>query len=143
MVVCCMQEVRYRKSGSKTIRLSSGDIYSFYWCGMKKRREYGVGILIKEDDKVKFTEPDVNDPRIIALNIEVNGFKIRLVNAYAPTETASDSQKNTFYRALIKGCAARTIHKKLIIAGDLNATTSTSLQKCNSNSNITHVIGNC
>lgn len=131
MVVCCIQEVRYRNSGSKTIRLSSGDIYTFYWCGMKKRREYGVGILIKEDDKVKFTEPDVNDPRIIALNIEINGFKIRLVNAYAPTETASDSQKDTFYRALIKACATRTIHQKLMIAGDLNATTSISLQKCN------------
>ena len=44
---CCLQEVRYRNTGKKMIKLDTGEAYIFWWCGMKKRRDGGVGILVK------------------------------------------------------------------------------------------------
>ena len=57
----------------------------FYWSGPKKRRDAGVGILIRQCKEVSFDDSDSMDDRIMAMNIKVNGFNIRLVNAYAPT----------------------------------------------------------
>ena len=122
--------MRYLNSGSKLIRLSNGESFKFYWCGKKKRRELGVAVLIKDDPRIVFDEPDVKDPRIIAFNITVYGFKIRLVNAYSPTEEGNDNKKDTFYRLLEKACKTDDKHRKLIIAGDFNATTSISMKQC-------------
>ena len=48
---CCIQEVKYRNSGKKLIKLDSGKKYEFHWSGMKKRREAGVGMLIDATNK--------------------------------------------------------------------------------------------
>ena len=102
---CCLQEVKYRNSGRKLIELDSGEKYEFHWCGMKKRRTAGVGILIKVDNDIKINDPDVLDPRVIATNLTIYGFNIRIVNVYSPTETdISDSKKNDFYRLLREAC---------------------------------------
>jgi len=122
--------VRYLDTGNKLIRLDNGENFKFYWCGKKKRRDLGVAVLIKDDPCIIFDEPDVTDPRIMALNITVYGFKIRLVNAYSPTEEGNENQKNTFYRNLEKACKTESKHRKLIIAGDFNATTSISMKHC-------------
>ena len=129
---CSLQEVKYRNSGSKLIELDSGEKYEFHWIGMKKRREHGVGVLIKHDKDIEVSEPDIIDHRIIAFNIKIFGFSIRLVNAYAPTESAGSLlQKDNFYRSIKKACCKRNKHQKLILTGDFNATTSVSLQKSN------------
>ena len=130
ITLCCLQEVRYLNYGSKLIRLNNGENFKFIWCGKKKRRELGVGFLIKDDPRIIVDEPDVKDPRMLAVNITVYGFKIRLVNAYSPTENGNDTQKDAFYRLLEKACKTEDKHRKLIIAGDFNATTSISLKKC-------------
>ena len=49
LTFCCIQEVKYRNSGKKLIRLDSGEEFEFHWCGRQKRREAGVGFLIKVD----------------------------------------------------------------------------------------------
>ena len=128
---CCLQEVKYKNSGSKLIELDSGEKYEFHWCGMKKRRTAGVGILIKVDDDIKINDPDVLDPRVIATNLTVYGFKVRIVNVYSPTETdCSDSKKDDFYRLLRKACQKKEKRQKLIVAGDFNAKTDLALKKC-------------
>ena len=131
--ICCIQEVRHRNYGEKMIRLNTGECYKFYWSGMKKRREYGVGILVKDDTNIKVSEPDIKNARLMATNIEIRGFKIRLVNAYAPTEEASENLKDVFYRDLRKACQTKVKHQKLFLAGDLNATTTVSLKNCEYN----------
>ena len=50
-----------------------------------KRKFAGVGILIKQCQEITFEDPDIADPRMMAMNIKVKGFNIRLVNVYAPT----------------------------------------------------------
>ena len=52
MVVFEIYSVKYRNSGTKEIRLDNGESYEFHWCGMKKRREAGVGLLIKVDQNI-------------------------------------------------------------------------------------------
>ena len=128
--VCCLQEVRYLNSGCKLIRLDTGENFKFFWCGKKKRRDLGVAVLIRDDPRIYVDEPDVKDPILMVVNITVHGFKIRLVNAYAPTEDGSDNEKDAFYRTLGKASKTDSRHRKLLIAGDLNATTSVSLKHC-------------
>ena len=127
---CTLQEVRYRNSGRKIISLDTGESYIFLWCGRKKRRDAGVGILIKQSKDVSIEEPDITDPRVMAMNIQIKGFNIRLVNAYAPTNSdGSDNQKDVFYRLLRKACTKQHKHQKLLVTGDFNATTSVSLKQ--------------
>ena len=76
---CCIQEVKYLNSRSKVITLDTGDSYVFIWSGQKKRRNAGVGVLIKQCNDIKYDDPDVLDARMIALNLEIKGFKTRLV----------------------------------------------------------------
>ena len=63
------------------------------------------------------------------MNIVVHGFKIRLVNAYSPTNTdGSVGQKDEFYRKLRKACIPTAKNHKLVVAGDFNAITSVVLR---------------
>ena len=105
LAFCCLQEVRYRNMGKKLIKLDTGESFAFWWCGMKKRRDAGVGILVKVDNDIIADDPDINEPRLMALNMKVHGFNVTLVNGYAPTDSdGSEYQKNTFYRSLRKAC---------------------------------------
>ena len=131
LLICSLQEVRYRNNGHKVVTLDTGESYAFLWCGRKKRRDAGVGVLIKLCKSITFEDPDFSDPRLMALNIEINGFKIRLVNCYAPTNCdGTDHQKDLFYRMLRKASKKQYKHQKLIVNGDFNATTSVSLKQC-------------
>ena len=128
---CCLQEVKYRNSGKKLVKLDNGKSYEFHWCGMKKRREAGVGFLIKVDPGIIVKESEILDPRLIAINIKAWGFNTRVVNVYSPTETeSSEAKKESFYRLLQKACIKKEKHEKLIIVGDFNAKTALALKKC-------------
>ena len=128
---CCLQEVKYRNSGKKLIRLDTGECYEFHWCGMKKRREAGVGLLIKVDQNIVINRTYILDPRIISINIKIYGFNTRIVSVYSPTETEKNkTKKDSFYRLLLKACHKKEKHEKIIIAGDFNAKTSLAFQKC-------------
>ena len=128
---CCLQEVKYRNSGKKIITLNTGEQYEYHWCGKKKRREAGVGIIIKVDKQIEVPDPDFQEPRIMALNLKVYGFNIRVVNVYAPTESGgSQNEKDIFYRAVNKACTTAEKRQKLIVLGDLNAKTSLAYKQC-------------
>lgn len=130
LTFCCLQEVRYRNSGNKLIELDTGEKYEFHWSGPKRRREAGVGIIVRVDPGIEISSPDINDPRVMAINIKVHGFNIRLVNGYSPTDCGgSDNQKAQFYRKMSLACKKNQKHQKLIITGDFNATTSIALFK--------------
>ena len=131
LAFCCLQEVRYRNTGKQRIRLDSGEEYDFLWCGMKKRRDAGVGFLIKIDATITATDPDICDPRIMAINMTIAGFRVRIINGYSPTNIdGSTSQKEEFYRKLRKACIKQEKHQKIIIAGDFNAQTEIIYGQC-------------
>ena len=128
--ICCLQEVRYRNSNKVRIGIDSGAEYDFIWSGPKRKRDAGVGFLVKVDRNITASEPDTQDPRIIAMNVSVYGFKIRLVNAYSPTNTDGTTfQKDDFYRKIRKACISTEKHHKLVVTGDFNAITSVALKQ--------------
>ena len=59
--------------------------------------------MIKVHRDIEINTPDVLDPRVMAINLKVHGFNIRVVNGYSPTNCdGSEYQKETFYRLLTK-----------------------------------------
>ena len=112
LTFCCMQEVRYRNTGNRVIRLDTGEEYEFFWSGNKKRRDAGVGILIKKDTSIIIEKPDFSSPRFLAINLKIFGFNVRVINAYSPTNIDGSPQaKDEFYRMLRKASAAVTKHQ--------------------------------
>ena len=131
VTICCLQEVRYRKYGHRIIEVDTGEKYEFFWCGMQKKREAGVGVLIRQSDDVDICEPDIKNPRILGLNLVVHGFNVRLVNGYSPTNcNPSENMKNEFYNQMRKACVKKKKNQKLIVAGDFNAKTELAMKKC-------------
>ena len=91
--------------------------------------DLSVGFLVKVDKHIAASEPDTKDPRIISMNINVHGFKTRLINVYSPTNTdGTPAQKDDFYRKIRKACISTEKNHKLIVAGDFNAITSVVLR---------------
>ena len=132
LTFCCIQEVKYRNSGKKLIRLDSGEEFEFHWCGRQKRREAGVGFLIKVDPRIMISDPDTQDARYMSMDLKIYGFNLRVINVYSPTESnGSDNQKDLFYRSINKVCKKREKHQKVIVVGDFNAKTSLAYKKCN------------
>ena len=130
LTFCCLQEVRYRNTGNKLIRLDTGEEFKFHWCGQKRRRDAGVGIMIKVHRDIEINTPDVLDPRLMAINLKVHGFNIRVVNGYSPTNCdGSEYQKETFYRLLTKSSIKDQKHQKVIVTGDFNAETGLAKYK--------------
>ena len=124
LLFCCLQEVRYRNSGSKLISLDSGEKFEFHWCGQKQRRDAGVGIMIRIHPNIKINSPEFLNHRVMAINLKMCGFNIRVVIAYSPTNCdGTEYQKEAFYRLLRKASRKNQQHQKLIVAGDFNAET--------------------
>ena len=68
-------------------------------------------MVIRICEEVIAEEPNYMDPRMMAININVKGFRLRVVNAYAPTNCdVSESQKDIFYRTLKKVCTKQYKH---------------------------------
>ena len=57
-----------------------------------------MGILVKQFKGITFNESDVLDPRMMALNMKIKGFNIRVVNDYSHTNCGNglDNQKNIY-----------------------------------------------
>ena len=128
---CCLQEVRWRNIGSKLICLDTGDKYESHWCGYNRKREAGGGILIRVHPEIEISEPDFTDPRVMAINIKIYGFNLRIVIGYAPTDAnRTESQKQLFYSQLKKAVVKTHKHQKLVVVGDFNAATSIAKRRC-------------
>ena len=125
LAFCCLQEVRWRGVGAKIIQLDTGETFEFHWSGYKKKRQAGVGILIRTHKDIEISSPEITDPRIMSIDVKIHGFNIKIVNGYAPTEAdGTDQQKLLFYSTLNKALVKTQKKQKLIVVGDFNATTS-------------------
>ena len=112
LTFCCMQEVRYRNTGSRVIRLDTGEEYNFFWSGNKKRHDAGVEILIQKEKIIIIEKPDFSTPRFLAINLKIFGFNVRVINAYSPTNIDGSPQaKDEFYRMLRKASVTMTKHQ--------------------------------
>ena len=78
--IVCLQECRLLNTGSIN-HLG----YNFYWSGMSRYKRYGVGIAIRNSNDIITNSVVYFSARLMAADVVVKGFKIRVVCAYAPT----------------------------------------------------------
>lgn len=97
--------------------------YEFYWTGFKRKREYGVGIAIRQIPGIEVGEVTYISERMMTVELIIFGFSVKIISAYAPTELAKDSAKIKFYREL-KKIKRTNPDQKLLYLGDFNATTT-------------------
>ena len=115
--VVCFQEVRRLKVDKKH-HLG----YNFYWCGLKRYRRNGVAIAIRDSPDIVLDSIHNVSDRLMAADITVRGFKLRIISCYAPTRDGSSlTIKEIFYRNLVKLSKTEDRNRKILIQGDFNA----------------------
>ena len=106
-----------RWTGSNSL-ISEG--VSVYYSGGSKH-EKGVGILLSQEvTRAMLSWEPIND-RIITMRLQANHTKVTIIQVYAPTNAASDQEKNEFYEQLQDILDAAPEHDLKIIMGDFNA----------------------
>ena len=113
--VACLTEARLTDSGKEVV-----EGYTFLHSGGTQRHR-GVCLVLspKIQHSLKSWEP-ISD-RLLAARLTHRHGHLTILVPYAPTEDASDVEKDGFYD-LLEG-AVRNVapHNQLVVAGDLNA----------------------
>ncbi|XP_072039418.1 craniofacial development protein 2-like [Amphiura filiformis] len=112
-----LAEVRWTGIGETT----TNDGHTLWYSGEGKRHERGVSFLVHRDIARSVLECRPISSRFIILRLAGQPFNISIIQAYAPTSTASDQEMDMFYQQL-HGIMT-TIPKKdvLLVIGDWNA----------------------
>lgn len=81
---------------------------------------YGVGFIIKKHLK-KYIETIIGlSERVALLTLNINNFKLAIIQVYAPTESADENKIEEFYRTIDKALTLAG-NRKTIVMGDFNA----------------------
>jgi exonuclease III len=128
-----LQEVRQLNSGAEIIEINDDFKYEFHWSGYAKKREAGVGILIRSCKDIVIEEVNYINPTLLTAAVIFYVYRLKVIVAYAPPNCENDvgtreQQNNAFYADLHKVTVHDTKHQKLVILADMNATTDLSLK---------------
>ena len=110
-----ISEMRWTESG----KMDSDGTTIFYSGGSKHERGVGIMLTAKVAQTVISWEP-VSD-RIITVRLQARYFNVSLIQVYAPTNTASDEDKDLFYEQVQNVLDAIPGHDMKILLGDFNA----------------------
>jgi endonuclease/exonuclease/phosphatase family metal-dependent hydrolase len=114
--ITCVQEMRW--IGTGTIEKKNWII--FYSCDNKEHK-LGTGFVIHKRVKHLIMNFQPKSPRMCWLRIRGKFFNYSIINAHAPTEDKSDTEKDAFYDELRNLYDACPKHDVKLIIGDLNA----------------------
>ena len=126
----CIQEARMIDKGTSKMTVE-GTVWNIMWSGGKSKL-HGVAVCVRECSYIKIENYDLFSNRLMSVDLEVCGTRLKVVNAYAPTNNYAISTKEAFYRNLEKlsECKAKE-KRKLAIFGDFNGYVSLFDRKCN------------
>lgn len=118
-----LREIKYDVIGLSETRRSGSKIEEYENCILCHTGDtpgkYGVGFLIKKHHKESIESFIGISERIALLNINIQGYKISIIQIYAPTTASTEEEINNFYINLNK--AIGQAQKDYIIMGDANA----------------------
>ena len=116
--VCCLQEVRWKGSGTRLIGLNNV-LYKLFWQGRKDSLA-GVGVLIAE--KWIDSVVDVNrvNERMMIVKLVIGKQIVNVISAYAPQSGSEENVKDGWWDGLLDVCKALPEEEAIVLGGDLN-----------------------
>ena len=131
-----IQEARMMDTGTSRITVE-GTVWNVIWSGGKSKL-HGVAVCVRESGHMKIENYELVSNRLMSVDLEVCGTKLKVVSAYAPTNKYAIATKEAFYRSLEKISACRVKEKrKLVLCGDFNGYASIFDKKCDFSGNLT------
>ena len=95
--------------------------YTFFNSGETTIKRNGVGLLLSPLLADNLASLEQHSSRIITARIYMRHVNLSIICCYAPTNEASDTAKNTFYRKLEKIIKDTPRHDVKLLLGDFNA----------------------
>ena len=118
VVVCCVQETRYRGGHCRTIK-GKDTRYKLYWSGNDKGTA-GVGVFVSEEFIEKVFEVQRVSDRIILVKLIVGQHVLTFLSVYAPQSGLSDEVKDQFFDQLRAVTVRIPASELLMPCGDWN-----------------------
>ena len=114
-------------TGTEVLENGSILIYSGRMDGVKRQ---GVGLSLSKRIKNSLISYIPVSERILTARLHSKQINISVVVAYAPTEDASDTDKDQFYQQLSSTCDELPRHDPKLLLGDMNAKVTSDNSSC-------------
>ncbi len=124
--ICCLSEIRLPDTGSCKLKVPrQNDIFTLYYSGsthaVGQQGQCGVGIAVNRKlDNALIEWAPISD-RLAKIRFAAKPVNLSIIAVYAPTNSASDENKDDLYAALDREIAQIPPNDYLVIAGDFNA----------------------
>ena len=116
--ICCLQEVRWRGAGTRTIT-DKDTQYKLFWI-RNQEGNGGVGVMLAEKWIQKVIHVNRVNDRLMLLKVLVGKRVVTIISTYAPQQGLSDDAKEKFYADLILHTSKVDEKEVIILGGDMN-----------------------
>ena len=87
----------------------TSDNHYIYYCGQESLRRNGVAIMVNKRVRNSVLGCSLKNDRIISVRFQGKSFNITVIQAYAPTSNAEESEVERFYEDLAQPNFYKTI----------------------------------
>uniref|UniRef100_A0A670JDU5 Endonuclease/exonuclease/phosphatase domain-containing protein n=1 Tax=Podarcis muralis TaxID=64176 RepID=A0A670JDU5_PODMU len=99
----------------------SSDDYHIYYCGQETRKRNGVALIVNKRVVKAVLGCNLKNDRMISIRIQGRPFNITVIQVYAPTTGAEETEIDQFYEDLQDLIEMTPKKDVLLIIGDWNA----------------------
>jgi len=118
MDVACVQEVRWRGSGSRLFG-AIGKRYKLFWMGSKAKSD-GVGIFVAEKWVDSVVSIERHSERALVLKMVLRDCLLNVFTVYAPLSGKPDEEKERFWNEVFHFVSCIPQNEMVVFAGDMN-----------------------
>ena len=113
--ILCLQETKW--NGSKARNIGGG--CKIFYNGADGRKN-GIGIVVRKELAESVMEVKRVSDRLMAMKLEVKGFILNTVSAFAPQVNNSMERKNNFWEDLDGLIESISKEERIVLGADLN-----------------------